>query len=329
MKFNKLLLTFSTGFILTVGCGNADPDYSEFYRDPNAGNEQPGPDLPENPNDKAFTVKVMSFNIRYYTDKDQNESSWDFRKKAFGPMIDEMRPTVIGVQEARPPHLTDLKTIWPDYAWIGVGRRSNGAQTDEFVPIFYDTKAVELVSGGVKNKDWGCFWLSDTPDVVSWYEGSGNPRIATWAFFRDKATGGVFFFVNTHIDVNGTDDQIPVKQMVVLKAQMERINTAKLPTMLTADFNKTLDNPIYIFGPVESMINVRVYLNGIDDGKNSDNTPTYQAFGNHATGLIVDHIFCSDFIPSKYQVVTKSYEGVQYISDHYPIQGTLTYKTGK
>ena len=147
--------------------------------------------------------------------------------------------------------------------------------------------------------------------------------------FRDKATGGVFFFVNTHIDVNGTDDQIPVKQMVVLKAQMERINTAKLPTMLTADFNKTLDNPIYIFGPVESMINVRVYLNGIDDGKNSDNTPTYQAFGNHATGLIVDHIFCSDFIPSKYQVVTKSYEGVQYISDHYPIQGTLTYKTGK
>ena len=79
------------------------------------------------------------------------------------------------------------------------------------------------------------------------------------------------------------------------------------------------------FGPVETMTNVRTYLNGIDGGVNSDNSPTYQGFGS-SSGLIVDHIFCTEFTPEKYSVIKKEYEGVKYISDHYPILGTLTHK---
>ena len=111
----------------------------------------------------------------------------------------------------------------------------------------------------------------------------------------------------------------------VLSRVVQPEELANLPVILTGDFNKTLDAQPYIFGPVETMTNVRTYLNGIDGGVNSDNSPTYQGFGS-SSGLIVDHIFCTEFTPEKYSVIKKEYEGVKYISDHYPILGTLTHK---
>lgn len=327
MIINKFLFSLIFGTILTAGCGSSEPDLSEFYKVP----ETEEPDTPEEPTDPdatEMTIKAMSFNIRYakYDDPEMDgENCWDNRKVAFQPMIEEQQPTIIGVQEARPVQLDYLETAWADYQWLGVGRNNNGALNDEFVPIFYNTKEVEPAAGKVLNKDWGYFWLSDTPSTPSAYEGSASFRIATWVILRHKESGARFFFINTHIDVNGTDEQVPVKQMVVLKEQLDRLNTENLPVILTGDFNKTLDAQPYIFGPVETMTNVRTYLNGIDGGVNSDNSPTYQGFGS-SSGLIVDHIFCTEFTPEKYSVIKKEYEGVKYISDHYPILGTLTHK---
>jgi Endonuclease/Exonuclease/phosphatase family len=44
-------------------------------------------------------------------------------------------------------------------------------------------------------------WLSDTPDVIAsstW--GNAVRRMVTWAKFRDRTTGGEFYFWNTHLD---------------------------------------------------------------------------------------------------------------------------------
>lgn len=64
-----------------------------------------------------MTVKAMSFNIRYANNNPEmdDDNRWNCRKVAFGPMIDEQQPTVIGVQEARPIQLSYLETAWPDY----------------------------------------------------------------------------------------------------------------------------------------------------------------------------------------------------------------------
>lgn len=326
MNIRTLFLSLIAGTLLTAGCGDSDPDFSEFYKGPET--EEPGtPDEPTDPDATQMTVKAMSFNIRYanYNNPElDGDNRWDYRKLAFGPMIDEQQPTVIGVQEARPIQLTYLETAWPDYKWLGVGRRNDNSANDEFVPVFYRSSEVEPASGGRLNVDWGYFWLSDTPSIPgSAYEGSAQPRMATWVILRHKETGARFFFINTHIDVDGTDEQVPVKQVIVLKEQIDRLNVDNLPLILTGDFNKTLYAQPYIFGPLEEMTNVRDYLSRIDNGRNSDNSPTYQGFGS-SSGLIVDHIFCSVFIPEKYAVIKKEYEGVKYISDHYPILGTLT-----
>ncbi len=320
--------------MLFVCCGNEKPDYSGFYVDKTEqggkDDTQEKPDTPAEPGTPSdpggegntLTVKVMSFNIRYYNYKEplkDGDNSWDNRKVAFGPMIQEQKPTLVGMQEARPGQLEFLDKEWASYKRLGVGRRTGSntdAKNDEYVPIWYNTEEVELES----ETSWGYFWLSDTPNTFSYYPGSGSPRIATWAIFVHKETSQKFFFVNTHIDINGTDDTVPVKQMKVLREQMDKINKDKLPTMLTADFNKTLDATPYIFGPVSDMYNLRTALSG----SATDHSGTYNNWGGN--NLIVDHIYCTkDFTPVKYSVVRTAYKGVKYISDHYPIIGTLNY----
>lgn len=68
----------------------------------------------------------------------RGDKSWETRTTAFIPMIEDQKPTVIGIQEARPPQLKWLEENWKDYGYIGKGRRANNANNDEFVPIFIE-----------------------------------------------------------------------------------------------------------------------------------------------------------------------------------------------
>lgn len=129
MNIRTLFLSLIAWTLLTAGCGDSDPDFSEFYKGPET--EEPGtPDEPIDPDATQMTVKAMSFNIRYANNNNpelDGDNRWDYRKVAFGPMIDEQQPTVIGVQEARPIQLSYLETAWPDYKWLGVGRCNDNA----------------------------------------------------------------------------------------------------------------------------------------------------------------------------------------------------------
>ena len=120
MKFNQILPVIAIYVVALGGCSNTTPDYSEFYKDPETVKEE-DPSLDDN------QIKVMSFNIRYYNTNDTGDKSWDARTAAFIPMIEEQKPTVIGMQEARPPQLKWLEENWKDYGYIGKGRRANNA----------------------------------------------------------------------------------------------------------------------------------------------------------------------------------------------------------
>ena len=49
----------------------------------------------------------------------------------------------------------------------------------------------------------GTFWLSPASAVPSKGWDAALPRICTWGQFRDKGTGFVFYFFNTHFDHMG------------------------------------------------------------------------------------------------------------------------------
>ncbi len=83
-------------------------------------------------------LKVMSFNIRMSTDSDK-ENSWKNRKEEVLQLMDYYHPVVLGVQEALPEQMQDIKNGLPDYRYVGVGR-DDGKDKGEFSAIFYDTK---------------------------------------------------------------------------------------------------------------------------------------------------------------------------------------------
>lgn len=69
----------------------------------------------------ATDLRVMSFNIRYGTARD-GEDSWPFRRDLVVRVIQDFDPEVLGVQEALRGQLDELDSALPGYAEIGVGR---------------------------------------------------------------------------------------------------------------------------------------------------------------------------------------------------------------
>ena len=105
---------------------------------------------------KEIPLNVGSFNIRCNTTAD-GENAWPYRKDRVMALIAFYEYDIIGVQEARPEQMADMKQM-TEYASVGVGR--DGEQGGEFSAIFYRTDRIQIL-------DSGTFWLSETPEVVT------------------------------------------------------------------------------------------------------------------------------------------------------------------
>ena len=145
---------------------------------------------------KVEPLSVMSFNVRYGTAKD-GDHVWDNRKDAACAMIVDQHPAVFGVQEALDFQLAYFQEHCPGYKYVGVGRE-DGISKGEHMAVFYDTERIEL-------KEWGTYWLSETPFQPSLGWDAQCRRTATWTLLVDKATDRPFYFVNTHLDHAGKE----------------------------------------------------------------------------------------------------------------------------
>ena len=252
-------------------------------------------------------LKVMSYNIRFGTAKD-GEFSWPYRKDAAAAMVLDQRPAVFGVQEALDFQLEFLAQNCPMYQYVGVGRE-DGVSGGEHMAVFYDTTRLSL-------KDWGTYWLSETPDEPSKGWDAMCKRTATWTLMEDLATGKHFFFVNTHLDHVGAEAR--TKGLALVVERIGSMNPDNYPMVLCGDFNVFPDDPCL------------TDLRGImtDARESADVTTTESTY--HGWGLVdkepIDYIFYSGFQGCKeFARVTKPYLECPYVSDHYPITAILTY----
>ena len=105
-------------------------------------------------------LEVMSFNIRLGVAQEQDSlNNWENRREAAVAMIADIAPAVFGVQEAYDFQLDYIVEKCPQYRCVGVGRE-DGLHGGEHMSVLYDTIRLEL-------KDWGTYWLSETPEVPS------------------------------------------------------------------------------------------------------------------------------------------------------------------
>lgn len=253
-------------------------------------------------------IQVMSFNIRLGVAND-GENSWPNRCPATIAMLQDQKPDIFGLQEAFDFQIGYINENLPVYDNVGVGR-DDGVREGETMAIFWNTEKIELL-------DWGTYWLSETPEVPSRGWDAACIRTATWTKLRIKDCGKEFFYVNTHLDHVG-----PMAQKNGLALIVERIaemNPNGIPMILTGDFNVTADNPC-----LEDLN--RMMKSARVEAPHTDNSITYNAWGNEENSSVIDYIYYSGFKScDNFKVVNQSYAGIPYVSDHYPVTVTLKF----
>lgn len=256
-------------------------------------------------------IPVMSFNLK----AESAQSDYNARLDALVSTILKYRPMVVGVQEATDMWIGLLQQRLGDtYTIVGDGR--NADRGDEHSAILYLTEEFECLQSGTK-------WLSETPDVPGSQHSmaiSTYPRIMTYVVLERKSDGKQFLHVNTHLDYGTTDlqEQVKVAQMQVIFDEIAKLNLSDIPTIITGDFNATVDSPVY---------NMVIDAGYQDSCYGADiQSPTYHALmGTTGEPSHIDFIFHKNMEGSSHFRICSERVDNENVSDHYPILTVLTF----
>jgi endonuclease/exonuclease/phosphatase family metal-dependent hydrolase len=258
-------------------------------------------------------IKVMSFNIRLDVASD-GENRWDARKDKVAALMNYYEADFIGAQEVQHHQLQYLLQELKQYSSIGVGR-DDGKEAGEYSNIFYNAEKYVVLQQST-------FWLSPTPDSVSFGWNANCRRVCTYGLFQDKKTKQRLWVFNTHFDHIGDTARLESAKLITEKIQ--RLTSYKYPIIITGDFNsKPTEAPaVYM---------TKHFKNARDHSRQKPYGPadTWNgfAFDKKPEGCI-DYIFLSGhskLTVQKFASITDSYDK-KYPSDHFPILATFVLK---
>ncbi len=261
--------------------------------------------------DNSFNV--ITYNIRYPNPGDGN-NYWDHRRPLVVSIIKFHEADLIGVQEAHRRQLDEITSDVHGFGWFGVCRTdgSENPQPDnEFSAIIYRLDRFERLDGNT-------FWLSETPDVVSKGWDAAYPRIVTWAKFKDKQTGKIFFHFNTHFDHMGVTARNESARLILKKIETIAGNH---PVVLTGDFNcEETETPYTTLTTSSSSTQLR---DAMAVSKIPHHGPSTTFAGDFKISGLIDHRIDFIFIKNNFDVLrhailTDNWNG-RLASDHLPV----------
>ena len=282
---------------------------------------------------QAQELVVCSYNLRYKNNNDTDAGNgWNTRRTYLINFVNFQQPDLLGVQEALPAQMTDMRNGLTDYGSIGVGR-NDGNNSGEYSAIFYRKERMVLL-------DYGNFWLSDTPDKPSkGFPSKGGSttyyRICSWGKFFDKLSGSVVYHFNTHMDLDEINRQ---QSYYLIKKKIQEIASTTAPVIISGDYNavqteeayKLFYNSGFLYDSYQRT-KQKFITNGTCPGFNANNYST--ASGEFRR---IDHIFVTRaFNVEHYGVLnpcyystsgTADYQERAY-SDHSPVLAKLTIRT--
>lgn len=241
-------------------------------------------------------LKIMSFNIRVESDCDGINHQRHRRGRILAT-IEAEKPDLLGFQEASDDARAFLRAHLTDYTLIGCGRCVG--YRGESAPLAFRSDRFEMIRSE-------CFWLSSHPSVPgSIYEGSdqsGCPRIATAAVLMPIDGDTPILFLNVHTDHMGKE----ARRLASLQI-LSYIEKAKLPVVLTGDFNATPESTeIRLLS--DALSDLTQHLGG-----------TFHDFGRKTPEAMpkIDYIFTTlPTDPAPAYTVADIPDGGLYTSDH-------------
>jgi len=253
----------------------------------------------------------MTYNIRLDVASD-GENAWVNRKDFLSSQVLFYSPDILGVQEARPNQMVDLKDALKGYKAIGIGR--DGDNKGEYSAIFYNVKKVTVAQENT-------FWLSETPDTVSKGWDAAFPRICTYGLFTVLENNQKIWVFNTHLDHVGNEAQLKGMQLILKK--IATLNTDDFPVIVMGDFN--VEPTSELITNLKQTLNDSKEKSKISFGTNG----TFNGFKfNELVTKRIDYVMVSKSSKvevEKYGVLSSSID-LKYPSDHFPVLVELTLK---
>ncbi|MGB1209966.1 MAG: endonuclease/exonuclease/phosphatase family protein [Lacinutrix venerupis] len=248
-------------------------------------------------------LKVMTYNIRLDVAVD-GENAWPNRKNFLNSQVLFHAPDILGVQEARPNQMADLKSALKGYKSSGTGR--DGENKGEFSALFYNTSKLKI-------EQENTFWLSETPTEISKGWDAAYPRICSYALFTVLNTNKKMWVVNTHLDHVGKEAQL--NGMDLIQSKIAEINTNNYPVIIMGDFNVEPDSQLIT--NLTKTMNDSKAIASIKFGPNG----TFNGFKyNEPVSRRIDYIMLSKNIidVKKYGVLSSTID-FKFPSDHFPV----------
>ena len=255
-------------------------------------------------NRSTASIVVASFNVRVDTPRDGN-NAWKFRKDLVNDLVRFHNFDIFGVQEAYAHQLDDICRL-QEYEAIGLGR--DGGTNGEHSAIIYKKEKFELL-------DKGDFWYSDTPDKAGkGWDATCCNRICSWGKFKDKASGKIFYFFNSHFDHQG----------VVARRESAKLLLAKINEIAG-------DAPVFSVGDYNAEPGSEPMMILAQSGKLLDSYVTTQIppYGTEGTfhnyklqgpfEKRIDHILHTGEISIVKYAALNETPGGRFPSDHYPV----------
>lgn len=295
----------------------------------------------------AETLRVGTYNIRLMVGDRRTPNAWNERKDGLVDEIRRLDMDVFGMQEVFPAQAFYITNALPQYAVTGEYREKDRV-SGEASPVCYKKDRFAVVKSGT-------FWLSETPDVPGvkgW--GAACPRVCTWALLRDRRTGAMLTFANTHTD--HVSARARKEGMLLVIRRMREFAPKGTPIVFTGDHNcreteepaiavaELLDDALYASktppkGPWRTFSgwswrdrevsavdalklpkNVRNARKGSPDGEKKDGRHRWEDCGAR-----IDYIYVSkDVTVRAFETHATPRKGTKlYPSDHFPVTADI------
>lgn len=260
-------------------------------------------------------IKVMSYNLRFNNPRD-GDNAWPHRKEWVAEILQRERLDLLGVQEALAGQVDFLQQQLDEFEVYSVGR-DDGKRKGEATAIFYRKERFERV-------DAGTFWLSDKPDVVGsvgW--DAALTRICSWVRLRDRKSGRLVVFFNTHFDHVG--EQARRESATLIRKKVVEL-AGDAAWVITGDFNAFPDSPV-----IERMIREEDALLATVDTRSSKTAghkgPNSSWCGFHeiVPDRRIDYVFTSPTAEVLETAILTDQRDGRFPSDHLPVTATLVW----
>ena len=233
------------------------------------------------------------------------------RAHLFAQQLNDLIPDSFGVQEINSFWVEYFKYLLPQYDYYGVKRGGDDKEkTSEMSGIFYLKDKYNLL-------DSGTFWITNTPDVESKFEGAACNRICSYAVLENKATGFKYIHMNTHLDHVSTEAQNLGGNLILQKANELKQKYPDIKVVITGDFNQSVD------GEAVKILSANGFVSANTIVENGDKIATYHGWTGITEDAPIDFIFADETLKIKSYNVHSKKQTNSFVSDHYMIYSEI------